>query len=43
MTLTEDPPTAPTTDPYVAPGQPGSIVEVKPRYDNFIGGRGSRR
>lgn len=23
--------------PYVAPGQPGSIVPVKPRYDNFIG------
>ncbi len=23
---------------YVAPGQPGSIVEVRPRYDNFIGG-----
>jgi len=24
---------------YVAPGRPGSLVEVKPRYDNFIGGR----
>jgi aldehyde dehydrogenase len=24
---------------YVAPGQPGSLVEVRPRYDNFIGGR----
>jgi aldehyde dehydrogenase len=23
---------------YVAPGRPGSLVEVKPRYDNFIGG-----
>jgi len=23
---------------FVAPGQPGSVVEVKPRYDNFIGG-----
>jgi len=25
--------------PYAAPGQPGSIVEVKPRYENFIGGK----
>ena len=24
---------------YVAPGQPGSIVTVKPRYENFIGGK----
>jgi aldehyde dehydrogenase len=24
---------------YVAPGKPGSPVEVKPRYENFIGGR----
>jgi aldehyde dehydrogenase len=24
---------------YVPPGQPGSIVAVKPRYDNFLGGR----
>ncbi len=23
---------------FVAPGQPGSLVDVKPRYDNFIGG-----
>jgi aldehyde dehydrogenase len=23
---------------YVPPGQPGSVVRVKPRYDNFIGG-----
>ena len=23
---------------YVAPGRPGSIVEVAPRYENFIGG-----
>ncbi len=23
---------------YVPPGQPGSIVSVKPRYENFIGG-----
>jgi aldehyde dehydrogenase len=25
--------------PYVAPGRPGSVVAVKPRYDNFIGGK----
>ena len=24
---------------YVAPGRPGSIVEVSPRYENFIGGK----
>src|SRR5476651_520240 len=24
---------------YVAPGQPGSIVTVAPRYENFIGGK----
>lgn len=24
---------------YTVPGQPGSIVEVKPRYENFIGGK----
>jgi aldehyde dehydrogenase len=24
---------------YVAPGQAGSLVDVKPRYENFIGGR----
>ena len=24
---------------YVHPGLPGSLVDVKPRYDNFIGGR----
>ena len=24
---------------YVAPGKNGSPVEVKPRYENFIGGR----
>jgi aldehyde dehydrogenase len=24
---------------YVPPGQPGSLVQVKARYDNFIGGR----
>ena len=23
---------------YEAPGQPGSPVELKPRYDNFVGG-----
>ena len=42
MTLTADP-TTPTTanssEAFVAPGQPGSVVEVKPRYDNFIGGK----
>jgi aldehyde dehydrogenase len=24
---------------YVPPGQPGSIVSVRPRYENFIGGK----
>jgi len=24
---------------YAAPGQPGSIVKVQPRYENFIGGK----
>jgi aldehyde dehydrogenase len=24
---------------YIAPGQPGSIVKVAPRYENFIGGK----
>jgi aldehyde dehydrogenase len=24
---------------YVPPGEPGSIVSVKPRYENFIGGK----
>ena len=24
---------------YVAPGEPGSLVELKERYENFIGGR----
>ena len=31
--------TAPANDFFVAPGRPGSLVEVKPRYGNFIGGR----
>jgi hypothetical protein len=26
---------------YEAPGKPGSIVSLKPRYDNFIGGKGA--
>ncbi|HXQ43506.1 MAG TPA: aldehyde dehydrogenase family protein [Acidimicrobiales bacterium] len=42
MSLTTDPvttPTTPTNDEFVAPGRPGSLVEVKPRYENFIGGR----
>src|ERR1700688_3003973 len=24
---------------YVPPGEPGSIVSVEPRYENFIGGK----
>jgi hypothetical protein len=24
---------------HVPPGQPGSMVRVEPRYENFIGGR----
>src|ERR1035437_4016086 len=28
----------PVAAPFVAPGRPGSVVEVKPRYENFIGG-----
>ena len=42
VTLTAEPttPETPTSDEvFVAPGQPGSVVEVKPRYDNFIGGK----
>jgi aldehyde dehydrogenase len=31
--------TPPATGTYVAPGRPGSLVEVKPRYENFIGGK----
>ena len=27
-----------TRTTYAAPGSPGSTVELKPRYDNFIGG-----
>jgi aldehyde dehydrogenase len=43
MTLTADP-TSIDTGPrvgsvFIAPGRPGSVVEVKARYDNFIGGR----
>ncbi len=30
---------APEGTTYVAPGRPGSIVDVKPRYGNYIGGR----
>jgi hypothetical protein len=30
------------TTTYEAPGQTGSPVELKPQYDNFIGGPGSR-
>src|ERR1039457_2531891 len=44
MTLTLEPvrvepqPTT-TSKVYTPPGQPGSVVQLKPRYDNFIGGR----
>jgi aldehyde dehydrogenase len=30
--------TSPAANVFVAPGRPGSLVEVKPRYENFIGG-----
>ena len=33
-----EPVTTPATKVYVAPGREGSIVELKPRYENFIGG-----
>jgi len=44
MTLTSDPQATSTEEqvsstPYVAPGRPGSLVDVKPRYENFIGGQ----
>ena len=29
----------PKVQVYAAPGQPGSIVSLKPRYENFIGGQ----
>jgi len=41
MTLTRDEITTDAPAPsvvFTAPGRPGSIVEVKPRYENFIGG-----
>jgi aldehyde dehydrogenase len=44
MTLTLEPvrvapqPTT-TSKVYTPPGEPGSVVPLKPRYDNFIGGR----
>src|SRR5271166_4759700 len=40
MTITEDTVRAGMTEngTFVAPGQPGSLVDVKPRYENFIGG-----
>jgi aldehyde dehydrogenase len=40
MTLTEETVTAGTTanGTFVAPGQPGSLVDFKPRYENFVGG-----
>jgi len=42
MTLTAEPTTSatpPASKAFAAPGQPGSPVEVKPRYENFIGGK----
>src|SRR6185437_14208785 len=42
MTLTEEATTATnanSAEVFVAPGRPGSLVQVKPRYDNFIGGK----
>ena len=36
MTVTTD--TTAATKVYDAPGRPGSVVTLKPRYDNFIGG-----
>jgi len=40
MTQISEQPTqeSPGTSVYEAPGSPASIVEVKPRYENFIGG-----
>ena len=34
---TEAPPVA--SKVYAPPGEPGSVVQLKPRYENFIGGR----
>ena len=42
MTLTEEATTAASPDTasvFVAPGRPGSLVRVDPRYNNFIGGK----
>ena len=40
MTQVSEQPTqeSPDASVYEAPGGPASIVEVKPRYENFIGG-----
>ena len=41
-TLTETPEATkapPAASAYIAPGQPGSLVKVKARYENFIGGK----
>jgi len=41
MTITEDVTEAevpPASNTFVAPGHPNSLVNVRPRYDNFIGG-----
>ncbi len=42
MTLTLEPvqiEAKPAGKVYTPPGEPGSVVQLKPRYDNFIGGR----
>jgi aldehyde dehydrogenase len=38
VTVTTNTGTGTQSEVYAAPGQPGSVVELKPRYDNFIGG-----
>jgi aldehyde dehydrogenase len=41
-TLTETPEATkapPAASAYIAPGRPGSLVKVKARYENFIGGK----
>jgi aldehyde dehydrogenase len=38
MTVTTNTEADAASKVYAAPGQPGSVVEVKARYDNFIGG-----
>jgi len=45
MTQVSEQPTqeSPDASVYEAPGSPNSIVEVKPRYENFIGDTGLPR